>query len=244
MQKEHIISEIKRTANENGGNPLGMDRFRDATGIRKGAWYGIFWTKWSDAQKEAGLKPNRFSLPSFDEEWMFKKIIAYIKQLGHFPTKPELKIKRKSDLEFPNITTLRNRLGNKQEMIEKLLNYCKAHDGNDDVAEICLLFHESFKTTGASDEEACNANEVIGHVYLLKHDKVYKIGKSIDASRRYKEIKIQMPYNTQEVHVIETDDPSSIESYWHNRFKDKRLEGEWFKLTAADVTTFKKRKFM
>jgi hypothetical protein len=62
MKKDHILSEIKRTANENGGVPLGIDRFRKATGIRKEDWYGIFWTKWSDAQQDAGLEPNQFSL--------------------------------------------------------------------------------------------------------------------------------------------------------------------------------------
>ncbi len=87
MTKEHILSEIKRTANENGGIPLGIDRFREATGIRREDWYGIFWTKWSDAQIEAGLEPNRFSTPSFDEEWMLQKTIDYIREIGHFPTK-------------------------------------------------------------------------------------------------------------------------------------------------------------
>jgi len=244
MEKEHLLSEIMRTADENGGIPLGIDRFREATGIRKEDWYGIFWTKWSDAQIEAGLKPNRFSLPAFDEKWMVKKIIDYIRQLSHFPTTPELKIKRKNDSEFPNITTLRNRLGNKPQQVEKVLDYCRANDGFDDVTEICLPLYNSLKSSKESIEDLGDGNEKIGHVYLLKHDNVYKIGKSIDASRRYKEIKTQMPYNTLEVHVIETDDPSGIEAYWHNRFKDKRLEGEWFKLSASDVKAFKKRKFM
>ena len=92
--------------------------------------------------------------------------------------------------------------------------------------------------------EEDDAKKEIGHVYLLKHDKVYKIGKSIDASRRYKDVEFQMPQRTEEIHIIETDDPSGIEAYWHNRFKDKRLEGEWFKLSADDVKAFKKRRFM
>ena len=244
MTKEHILSEIKRTAHENGGIPLGIDRFREATGISKEDWYGIFWTKWSDAQIEAGLEPNRFSIPAFNEAWMLHKIIDHIREIGHFPTIPEFKIKRNNDSEFPNIITLRKRLGIKLQMIEKVLDYCKAKDGFDDIIKICSPLCGSLKASKESSESISGANEEIGHVYLLKHDKVYKIGKSIDASRRYKDIKIQMPHKTEEIHIIKTDDPSGIEAYWHNRFKDKRLEGEWFKLSADDVKAFKKRKFM
>ena len=244
MTKEQILSEIRRTAVGNGGNPLGIDRFREATGIRKEDWYGKFWTKWSDAQKEAGLEPNQFSLPALDEAWILKRIIDYIRELGHFPTKPELKIKKRHDSEFPNITTLRIRLGTKSQMIAKVLDFCRGSDSFDDVIKICLPLCSSLKTKEESGGSIINPNKEMGHVYLLKHDKVYKIGKSIDASRRYKEIKTQMPYNTEEIHIIKTDDPAGIEAYWHNRFKDKRLEGEWFKLSAYDVILFKKRKFM
>ncbi|MCU7921743.1 MAG: GIY-YIG nuclease family protein [Candidatus Thiodiazotropha sp. (ex Dulcina madagascariensis)] len=244
MKKEHILSEIKRTAAESDGIPLGIDRFREATGIRKEDWYGIFWTKWSDAQIEAGLNPNKFSLPAFDEEWMVQKVIECIRELGHFPTQPEFKIKRRNDSEFPNPTTLRNRLGNKLDKVEKVLLYCEANDGYEDVIEICVPLRANLKKNEKSVESESDKNDIIGHVYLLKHGSEYKIGKSMDASRRYKQIKVQMPLKTEEVHVIETDDPSGIEAYWHNRFKDKRLEGEWFKLTAHDVKIFKKRKFM
>lgn len=244
MTREHVLSEIKRTADENGGVPLGIDRFREATGIRKEDWYGIFWTKWTDAQREAGLEPNRFSSPAFDEVWILQKIIDYTRELGHFPVKAEFKLKKRNDSEFPSITTLQNRLGTKRQMVQKVLDYCKAKDDFDDIIAICLPLLDSLENSEKLSESNSDANEQIGHVYLLKHDKAYKIGKSIDASRRYKEIKTQMPSITEEVHIIETDDPSGIEAYWHNRFKDKRLEGEWFKLSAHDVKAFKKRKFM
>jgi Meiotically Up-regulated Gene 113 (MUG113) protein len=83
----------------------------------------------------------------------------------------------------------------------------------------------------------------IGTVYLLRSGKFYKIGRSNSAGRREREIALQLPERAKMVHVIRTDDPPGIEAYWHRRFADSRRNGEWFELSAIDVSVFR-RKFM
>lgn len=172
------------------------------------------------------------------DEDLLQPLVNMIRELGHFPTRPEQRLRRRNDKSFPPPECISRRWGTKGQVASKVMEYCLEQDGFDDVVDIC----EPVAKTKSNVQQ--RTGSVNGQVYLLKHHDAYKIGKSTDASRRYKEIRTQMPHETEEVHVIDTDDPSGIEAYWHNRFKNKRLKGEWFKLTAEDVRAFRRRKFM
>jgi hypothetical protein len=53
VTKLHILREIKRTTQANGGIPLRRLQFESKTGIKRYDWFGVYWARWSDAVREA-----------------------------------------------------------------------------------------------------------------------------------------------------------------------------------------------
>jgi hypothetical protein len=240
MDKQHILDEIVRTAQENNGRPLGIKKFEDETGIALSDWYGRYWARWGDAVKEAGYQPNILQ-DSYDEDWMIEKLISLTRELGHFPVKGEMLLKTRTDKTFPNPATFDSRLRGKAGRVKKVLDYCRSKTGYEDVIQICeAITHVEV----SAEKDNTDDDSEIGYVYLIKSGRYYKIGRSNSAGRREYELAIQLPEKAITEHVIKTDDPTGIEAYWHKRFSDRRKNGEWFALTAADVRAFKKRRFM
>ncbi|HEX9996600.1 MAG TPA: GIY-YIG nuclease family protein [Abditibacterium sp.] len=48
-----------------------------------------------------------------------------------------------------------------------------------------------------------------------------------------------LPIRAELVHVILAANVSLAESHWHKHFATRRLNGEWFEITAADVAELK-----
>lgn len=84
-------------------------------------------------------------------------------------------------------------------------------------------------------------NNNYGFVYLFHNTEndSYKIGLSKDPEKRLGAIKTSLSSDVEMILSIETGDMVSLESYLHDRFKDRRIRGEWFKLTKEDVDYIK-----
>ncbi|MFT3905685.1 MAG: GIY-YIG nuclease family protein [Steroidobacteraceae bacterium] len=242
MKKQHILDEIRRTATSNGGAALGKRGFEAATGIKESDWSGRFWARWSDAVREAGLTPNTLR-PKSDDEVLFAELGACIRELGRYPTVPEMRMRKRLHPAFPNEKVL-VRLGSREEIVRQLVAFCGQAADWADVVAICngLAFdsHEPNEESGDDLET--------GYVYLalmkVGREKRYKVGKADIVERRKRQIGPHLPEELELVHTISTDDAYGIEAYWHNRFAEKRRGGEWFELCGADVKAFKRRKFM
>ncbi len=239
ITKAHFIQEIQRTAKTNGGVALGRTRFEAKTGIRESDWSGVHWRNWGEATAEAGVASDKFNA-AFSDEYLLGKLAGLVQELGRFPVRTEMKMKRRSDPDFPAVNKF-DRFGGKADLANKLLKFCIDRGEFDDIAALC---EPVVSCAESPDPNKGPGDTELGFVYLMKSGRYYKIGRTNAIGRREYELSIQMLERAELVHQIKADDSRGIETYWHKRFADKRKNGEWFDLSDADVAAFRRRKFM
>jgi hypothetical protein len=239
ISRDHILQEVRRTAEANGGKPLGRLSFFTETGIKESDWRGRYWVRWNDVLRDAGFGPNAL-VKARDDETLLDRFAALAVELGHIPVNSEMRLKRRTDQTFPDEKTYA-RFGSKAQLLARLGEYSSQHPKYESLLPQINALGASVDPV--SSEESVQELE-IGTVYLLRAGKYYKIGMSNASGRREREIALQLPQKAAMIHVIRTDDPPGIEAYWHRRFADRRKNGEWFELSAADISAFRRRKFM
>lgn len=235
LTKLEILELIRETAKRHGGAAPGRKLFADETGIAEHEWSGKHWVRWSEALVEAGFPPNTMQSARPDVD-LLEQLALLVRELGRFPVSAELKLKRRSDPSFPGRNTFA-KFGRKDDLVRSLSEFA-GELGYSDVQESC---QRALPQSNSIEQPTSKADPInVGFVYLLKHGNrnEYKIGSTRNLLRREGEIRIDLPQPVAPIHVIETDDPTGIESYWHRRFSDRRLNGEWFKLSATDVRAF------
>jgi hypothetical protein len=234
--RDQILAEIRKLAEANGGQPLGWITFSKATGIRIHEWRGKYWSKWGDATREAGFEPNT-PISAYTDDHFLRKLAEAARHFGAIPNTIQMAMYRRTDPTFPARQTFNVNFSSRAEMLTQLRKWVSEHA---EFADVAAMFPPEAESE--AEEKAARATD--GYVYLIQWGDVYKIGRGQDLEKRVKQIRTGLPESGKLVHAIRTDDPSGIEAYWHRRFADKRTEnGEWFRLSRADITAMRRRKF-
>ena len=237
MDKSKLIHRLNQLAGERGGH-IAFRAFIEATGFSERSLRDQPWFQgWNALLKEAGLETKSFKVDRTPPATIAEAVAELIARSGKWPTEDELRRERARNATFPSATII-SPMRKTGELARLITELGAIHPKFSVAAEIAAK-HQ------VQPPDAVSADERIkGYVYMLRSGRSYKIGKSIDPSRRFREVRLELPDETSQVHAIATDDPSGIEAYWHQRFVSKRVRNtEFFSLTAEDVRAFKRRKY-
>lgn len=78
-------------------------------------------------------------------------------------------------------------------------------------------------------QEARKKKENRGHIYLVRSESLYKIGRTKNVTKRFRSYSTENPYDTELVAHIEVEDCHSHERRLHEKYKKYRERGEWFR---------------
>ena len=79
------------------------------------------------------------------------------------------------------------------------------------------------------------------YVLRAKGTDIYKIGATRGAvPDRIKQLRVGCPFPLEVVCTHDAEDAFGLERGFHHYFHDKRLEGEWFRLSEVDVETIRR----
>lgn len=234
--RQGILLEIQRLASVGGGKAPGQQLFEKETGISQSKWRGVYWARWGDALKDAGFEPNEWASKS-DTQAILKRFAELTLDGGSIPTKSEIDLMRRQDSSIPSSKHIIGHFGGKNGLAKALLDLAVSDERFSALSEIVVAEQPAKLAISSA------ASTIDGWVYLIKSGDNFKIGRSDNLERRVKQISIALPESADLFHAIQTDDPVGIEEYWHKRFADRRLNGEWFRLTKSDIAAFKRRKF-
>lgn len=79
-----------------------------------------------------------------------------------------------------------------------------------------------------------------GYAYILRSSTgYYKIGRTVNPEDRQRTFSVKLPFSVRYDLVIPSPDYIGFENYLHQHYRDKRVDGEWFALTADDLNLLK-----
>lgn len=102
-----------------------------------------------------------------------------------------------------------------------------------------VLSERSVRQRGARTFTLRQRTKAWGYVYMMSiNDEYHKIGYSNNVKSRLGEMQVSSPYPIRVVHVIASYHAPRLEVLIQNRYAERWVCGEWFKLTADDIAEF------
>ncbi len=239
MHRDKIHQRIRELAAERGGHISFRDFLKEVgqteQWIRGQPWF----PGWNSLLTELGLPTRRFEPPQRNAADSTASLVELVRRLGRWPTEDELRRERSLNDAIPSVGYIR-KLRRSGELATLIAPYAESDPSNKILQGLAAEKRQDEDTVAV----ASTKDRVQGYVYMLRSGRKYKIGKSTDPARRFREVRLELPDETVQVHAIATDDPTGIEAYWHRRFAGTRVRNtEFFTLDADDVRAFKLRKF-
>lgn len=77
-----------------------------------------------------------------------------------------------------------------------------------------------------------------GYIYLVKSAGLCKVGRAKRLKSRLKTYKTENPFGVEVLSQVFVEDSIKVEKYFLDKFKDKQVRGEWFKLDKEDIAKF------
>lgn len=227
-EREVVLTALRKAAAENGGRPPGEKQFRTMAGISGAAWHGKHWIRWSDLIRDAGYPPVGRSAIR-DDEALLTRLAEVVRHFGKIPTSREIYFYARRHPGIPSYSTYTARFVSHRMMVERLRRWAGEKPEMADIARICQ--------DGLAGPLRAPAPGTA--VYLLRAGEYFKIGWARAVEKRIKDIQSCSPEGLELIHAIPAQDPLGTEAQWHHRFRDKRVRGEWFKLTPDDIAEFR-----
>ena len=123
-------------------------------------------------------------------------------------------------------------------------NYTKVHRSGGYACDMCGLETDSGYLRSTRVVHCYQPPPRNGHVYLYacySNKRYVKIGRATNIEARKKQLgfPVEVPFKTELLYACAVDDCIEEEKRLHCKYKDKRMEGEWFDLSDDDIEDIK-----
>ncbi len=240
MLPEQFVMDTYRKQVNVHGKLLSQADFMRQTRISAYHWEGGYWRSWSEFQAALGFTPNKRKTKTPDGV-LLRRYAELALELKRLPRYTDMKVRRRQDPSFPCDATYYLFGGHARFML-KLEAFC---EGKPEFAPVAAMLDERRSQYIARQRNGTRG--VRGFVYLCRAGepqlRTYRLGHERGGYKRVRRLAQRMRVLPDTIHVIDTDDPQGIESYWHARFRPYRMGENVYHLDWNDVLAFRLRRF-